>query len=176
MRRGNCLVDARVSLSRKGHSRPGPPDQTKEVMMTCSVPRTSAIAFGVAAFVSLSTLSAALADSSAEPAPTPNAPARVATPTPTTTAAATPSLGEPSPTPGWAEAGPNGGTSAQHPGARHRTRHYAYRTERRHDGNPVRSAATGVAGSVADLGSIAAYPVYCFPNYGSCSVRVPYRF
>ena len=42
--------------------------------MTNSVPRTSAIALGVAAFVSLSTLSAARADSSAEPAPTPSAP------------------------------------------------------------------------------------------------------
>ena len=42
--------------------------------------------------------------------------------------------------------------------------------------NPVATAATGVAGGVADLGSIAAYPFYCFPNYGSCSVRVPYRY
>jgi hypothetical protein len=33
-----------------------------------------------------------------------------------------------------------------------------------------------VVGGVADLGSIAAYPFYCFPNYDSCSVRVPYRF
>jgi hypothetical protein len=33
-----------------------------------------------------------------------------------------------------------------------------------------------MAGGVADLGSIAAYPFYCFPRYGSCSVRVPYRF
>jgi hypothetical protein len=144
--------------------------------MTYSVPRTSAIAFGVAAFVSLSTLSAAFADPTAEPAPTPSVPARVATPTPTTTAAATPSLSEPAPTPGWAEAGPNGGTVGQHPGARHTARHYAYRTERRDDGNPVRSAANGVGRSVADLGSIAAYPFYCFPNYGSCSVKVPYRF
>ena len=36
-------------------------------MMTYSVPRTSAVALGVAAFVSLSALSAARADSSAEP-------------------------------------------------------------------------------------------------------------
>jgi len=146
--------------------------------MTYSVTRTSAIAFGVAAFVSLSPLSAALADSSAGPAPTPSAPARVATPTPTTstTASAAPSLAEPAPTPGWAEAGPNRDRVARHAGARHTTRHYAYRTERRYDGNPVRSAATRVAGSVVDLGSIAAYPFYCFPNYGACSVRVPYRF
>ena len=37
--------------------------------------------------------------------------------------------------------------------------------------NPVAVAATGVAGGVADLGSLAAYPFYCFPNYGSCSVH-----
>ena len=47
---------------------------------------------------------------------------------------------------------------------------------RRYSDNPVATAATGVAGGVADLGSIAAYPFYCFPNYGSCSVRVPYRY
>jgi hypothetical protein len=52
-------------------------------------------------------------------------------------------------------------------------RHAAYRNRRRAYGaNPVRAAATGMA----DLGSIAAYPIYCFPNYGSCSVRVPDRF
>jgi hypothetical protein len=144
-------------------------------MMTYSVPRTSAIALGVAAFVSLSTLSAARADSSAEPAPTPSAPVTAQTPAPATIAAA-PSLSEPAPTPGWAEAGPTGATVAQHPGARHYTRHYAERNGRRYGGNPVTTAATGVAGGVADLGSIAAYPFYCFPNYGSCSVRVPYRF
>ena len=142
--------------------------------MTNSVPRTSAIALGVAAFVSLSTLSAARADSSAEPAPTPSAPVTAQTPAPATIAAP-PSLSEPAPTPGWAEAGPTGTTVAQHPGARHHTRHYE-RNARRYGGNPVMTAATDVAGGVADLGSIAAYPFYCFPNYGSCSVRVPYRF
>ena len=40
--------------------------------MTYSVPRTSAVAFGVAALVSLSALSAARADSASEPAPTPS--------------------------------------------------------------------------------------------------------
>jgi glucose/arabinose dehydrogenase len=150
-------------------------DQKKEVMMTCRVPRTSATALGVAAFVSLSSLSAARADSSAEPAPTPSVTAQ--TPEPTTAAA--PSLSEPAPTPGWAEAGPNGAIVAQHPTVRHYTRHYAQRNAHRYDrygGNPVATAATGVAGGVADLGSIAAYPFYCFPNYGSCSVRVPYRY
>ena len=33
------------------------------------------------------------------------------------------------------------------------------------------TAANGVVGGVADLGSIAAYPIYCFPNYGSCPVH-----
>ena len=37
-------------------------------------------------------------------------------------------------------------------------------------------AAIGMASGVAALGSLAAYPFYCFPNYGSCSVRVPYRY
>jgi hypothetical protein len=147
--------------------------------MTRTVSQASALALGVAAFISLSPLSGAFADPSAEPAPTPSAPARVVTPTPTTTAASAPSLNEPSPTPGWAEAGPNGGSVGQHAGARH-ARHYAYRNGNRYryryDANPVRTAATGVAGGVADLGSIAAYPFYCFPNYGSCSVKVPYRF
>jgi hypothetical protein len=144
--------------------------------MTRAISRMSAIALGVAAVVSLSPLSVAFATDSSEPAPTPSPPARVVTSAPATTTAAAPSMSEPSPTPGWAEAGPNGGTSAQHPVARHRTHHYAYRTERRYDGNPVRSVAMGAAGGAADLGSIAAYPFYCFPNYGSCSVRVPYRF
>jgi len=145
--------------------------------MTRTVSQASAIALGVAAFISLSPLSGAFADSSAEPAPTPSAPARVVTPTPTATVASAPSLSEPSPTPGWAEAGPNGASVGKHAGARH-ARHYAYRNGNRYgyDGNPVRTAATGVAGGVADLGSIAAYPFYCFPNYGSCSVKMPYRF
>ena len=68
-----------------------------------SVPRTSTIAFGVAALVSLSALSAARADSASEPAPTPSTtapahPTSASTPAPTTTAAA-PSLNEPAPTP-----------------------------------------------------------------------------
>jgi hypothetical protein len=130
--------------------------------MTHSIPRTSAIALGVAALVSLSPLSARADDTSAP-------------------AAATPSLAEPAPTPAWAESGPQGPTAAQRPAARsharHYARHYAARTGRRYSSdNPVAIAATGVVGGVADLGSIAAYPFYCFPDYGSCRVRVPYRF
>ena len=147
--------------------------------MTYSVPLTSALALGVAAFVSLSTLSAR-AESSAEPAPTPSAPVTAQTPAPTTTATA-PSLSEPASTPGWAESGPGGTTVAQHPSVRHYAhRHYAYRSGHRYyryyGDNPVATATVGVAGGVADLGSIAAYPFYCFPNYGACSVRVPYRY
>jgi hypothetical protein len=157
-------------------------------MMTYSAPRISAVAFSVAA-LSLASLSAARADSSAapasNPAPTssaapstaPTPPARPASPAPASTAAA-PSLAEPAPTPGWAEAGPGRTTVAQHPAVRsYAHRRYAYRNGRRYyHGNAVANAATGVAGGVADLGSIAAYPFYCFPNYGSCSVRVPYRY
>ena len=117
---------------------------------------------------------------SAEPAPTPSMtapahPTSAPTPAPTTTAAA-PSLNEPAPTPAWAESAPHGTTAAQNPSV-HRSahRHYAYRNERRSD-NPVATVAMGVAGGAADLGSVAAYPFYCFPNYGSCSVRVPYRY
>jgi hypothetical protein len=136
--------------------------------MTRTVSRASAIALGVAAFVSLSPLSAAFADSSTEPAPTPS-------PAPASSAAA-PSLSEPAPTPGWAESGPGGTTVAQHPVRHYAPHHYAYRSGHRYSDNPVATAATGVAGGLADLGSIAAYPFYCFPNYGSCSVRVPYRY
>jgi hypothetical protein len=146
--------------------------------MTYSVPSTSALAFGAAALISLSTLSAALADSSSEPAPTPSvtAPAHPSSAPAPTSSAAAPSLNEPAPTPGWAEAGPVGTKVAQHPAARHYAhRHYAY-GRRYYHGNPVATAATGVAVGVADLSSIAAYPFYCFPNYGSCSVRVPYRY
>jgi hypothetical protein len=148
--------------------------------MTYSVPRTSAIALSVAAFVSLSTLPAARADSSAEPAPTPSVtlpahPPSAPAPAPISSAAA-PSLNEPAPTPAWAESGSHGATVAQSRSVRRAAhRHYAYRNERRSD-NPVATVAMGVAGGAADLGSVAAYPFYCFPNYGSCSVRVPYRY
>ena len=131
--------------------------------MTRSIPRASALALGVAAFVSLSSLSAR-AEMSGAPA----------------SSAAAPSLAEPAPTPAWAESGP-GGPTAEHPTARlharHYARHYAARNARRYAyNNPVATVATGVVGGVADLGSIAAYPFYCFPNYGACSMRVPYRF
>lgn len=148
--------------------------------MTYSVPRNSALAFGVAALVSLSALSAARADSATEPAPTPSMtlpahPPSVPAPAPMSSAAA-PSLNEPAPTPSWAESGSHRTTVAQNSAVRHSAHHhYAYRNERRSD-NPVATVAMGVAGGAADLGSVAAYPFYCFPNYGSCSVRVPYRY
>ena len=126
--------------------------------MTHSIPRTSAIALSVAALVSLSPLSADTRGAHRTEAGAP----------------------QPAPTP-WAESGPGGPTVAQHPAMRH-YRHPA--TTHSADTGiattiatiPVATAATGVAGGVADLGSIAAYPFYCFPNYGSCSVRVPYRY
>jgi hypothetical protein len=40
--------------------------------------------------------------------------------------------------------------------------------------NPVAAVVRGVFGGVADLGSIAAYPVYCFPHYGGCRPFLPY--
>ena len=147
--------------------------------MTYSVPGSSALAFGVAALVSLSTLSAARADSASEPAPTPSVtlpahPPSAPAPAPMSSAAA-PSLNEPAPTPAWAESGSHRTTVAQNTSVRRAHRHYAYRDERRSD-NLVATVAMGVAGGAADLGSVAAYPFYCFPNYGSCSVRVPYRY
>lgn len=153
--------------------------------MTHNIARTSAIALGMAAFVSLSPLSArADTPAGSNPAPASSATAPSTAPTPPARPASTasaPSLSEPATTPGWAEAGPHGPTVAQQNGARrypHRyARHYAWRSGHRdYRANPVATAATGMAGGVADLGSIAAYPFYCFPNYGSCSVRVPYRF
>jgi hypothetical protein len=133
----------------------------REVSMTHSVLRVSAIALGAAAFAALSPLPTALAD----------------------TGSAAPSLSEPAPTPGWAETGPAStgtvATAVRHPVryAHHYRRHYAWRNGRRYayyDHNPVTAAATGVVGGVADLGSLAAYPFYCFPNYGSCPVYWPY--
>ena len=143
--------------------------------MTRSISQISAIALGVAALVSLSPLSMARADPPATP--TSSAPTPAPSPAPAPSAAA-PSLSEPAPTPAWAESRPTGTTGAQHAAVRRYThRHYAYRNGHRYySDNPVAATATGVAGGVADLGSIAAYPFYCFPNYGSCSVRVPYRY
>ena len=144
--------------------------------MTDSVLRVSAIALGAAAFISFSPLSAASADTSAEPAPTPSVSAPASTGA--SPAAAAPSLSEPAPTPGWAEAPSSGATAAQRPNVRHYahryTRRYAWRNGHRYvtyGDNPVAVTATGVAGGVADLGSLAAYPFYCFPNYGSCPVH-----
>ena len=127
--------------------------------MTRSIPRVSIVALSVATFVSSLSLCAARADTSALGAPAPfgaTAPA------------------EPAPKPEfWVESGPDEAMVAQRPAAHHHARRHAWR--HRYD-NPMAAAATGVAGGLADLGSLAAYPFYCFPSYGSCSVRVPYRF
>ena len=124
--------------------------------MTHSGLRVSTAALGVAAFVSFP-LSTVRADT----------PPSAATPSPTVEM--------------WMESGPDEATVAQHLAVRHHVRHYAryyaWRDGRRaYTDNPVAAAATGLAGGVADLASLAAYPFYCFPNYGSCSVRRPYRF
>jgi hypothetical protein len=154
--------------------------------MTHGALHVSAIALGVAAFVSISPLSTASADSStpsgatpslSEPAPTPSLATSPPSGTTPTQSGATPSLSEPVPTPSLA-------TAPQRPShitvghyARHT--HYAWRNGHRYayysyDRNPVAAAATGVVGGMADLGSIAAYPFYCFPRYGSCHVYRPY--
>ena len=64
-----------------------------------------------------------------------------------------------------------------HASVRRYANHYPYHS--RHYGtaygrNPVAAVVRGVFGGVADLGSLAAYPVYCFPHYGRCHVFVPY--
>jgi hypothetical protein len=171
--------------------------------MTHGALRVSAIALGAAAFVSLSALSTASAQSSSPgeqsstpsaqspppsgetsaPSGTASAPAgATSTPSgqasePTGTASTKPSLSEPAPTPGWAEAGPQGVHRPVHHYAHHYYRHYAWRNGRRYvyySNNPVAYAATGVVGGLADVGSLAAYPIYCFPRYGSCPVYWPY--
>ena len=183
----------------------------------------SAIALGVAAFVCVSPLSAALADapttsgaivepdgsasalhaatpSLAEPNPTPlwadlggpvppNAMASRQSATAPTQSAAAPPLNAPAPPPRLAESSPaatapaaGAATEGQRPShayAHHVLRHphYAWRNGHRyyrHEGNPVVAVARGVVGGVADVGAIAAYPIYCFPDYGSCRVRRPY--
>ena len=107
----------------------------KEFAMTHGALHVSAIALGAAAFLAMSPLSTASADSPASsasvsapsgaalpstaPAPAPsgeNATGSVAASTPSAPApapsASTPSLAEPAPTPGWAEAPPTRGENA----------------------------------------------------------------
>jgi hypothetical protein len=122
--------------------------------------------------------------------PAPMPPSSTSQATTPATSPAKPSLAEPATTPGWAEAGPKRGAGKRmevrrptHVYARrygpHEMRHYARRSEHgypplgyvRYENNPVATATRGVVDGVADLGSIAAYPVYCFPDYGSCPLR-----
>ena len=123
----------------------------------------SAIALGMAALVSFP-LSAAYAETAASAGPN-----------------ATPSLSEPATTSGWAESGPastGAAAATHHQRARVPVRHVVYRNHYRYvrsGSDFVADTANGIVGSVADLGSMAAYPIYCFPDYGSCSVRLPYR-
>jgi hypothetical protein len=111
--------------------------------------------------------------------PAPMPPSSTSHATTPATSAAKPSLAEPATTPGWAESGPTSGKTAEvrrpsHVYARHYLRHprrYVSRGYVRYENNPVATATRGVVDGVADLGSIAAYPVYCFPDYGSCPLR-----
>ena len=142
--------------------------------MTHSVVGGSAIALGLAAVVSLSTLTARSETSPAAPSATSGEAA-----SPVGAAATT---GNPA-TPGSEAVRPPARpyVHVTRPYVRHyahhytRHAHYAWRKGRRyayHD--PVAAGAAAVVGGVADLGSIAAYPVYCFPHYGSCPVYLPY--
>jgi hypothetical protein len=131
--------------------------------MTNNLAGTSALALGAAAFVSFFSLQAVRADTS----------------TPQPQSDASPSLSEPAPTPDWAEGGPaptdNGAALVHRPSLhRHTASRSGHRVVHSSD-NPLASAATGVVGGVADLGSVAVYPLYCFPNYGSCRLRLLYR-
>src|SRR5580704_5176798 len=90
--------------------------------MTHGALHVSAIALGVAAFVSISPLSTASADSSApsgatpslsEPAPTPSVTTSPSSGTASAPTAATPSLSEPAPTPSLATSPPSGTTPTQ---------------------------------------------------------------
>ena len=166
--------------------------------MTYGVLQVSAIALGMAAFVSLSPLSTARADMSAPSGTTP------------ATSGATPAPSPTPPTPGGAASNPSDGAESTSGGAastgnaaastgsevpavqppprpyvrhyaHHYTRHthYVWRNGHRYvyygyHHNPVAAGTTAVVDGIADLGSIAAYPIYCFPNYGSCPVYLPY--
>jgi hypothetical protein len=70
---------------------------------------------------------------------------------------------------------PKGATN--HASVRHYANHYTYNSHRygtAYGRNPFAAVVRGVFGGVADLGSLAAFPVYCFPHYGRCHVFVPY--
>ena len=146
--------------------------------MTYSVIRVSAIALGGACLVWLSPLSPSRADMSATSGPT-SAPSPAGAASTSGGAAST----------GNAAASAGSERPAVQPPSRPYVRHYAHHYARhtryvwrhghrhvyygyRH--NPVAAGATTVADGIADLGSIAAYPIYCFPNYGSCPVYLPY--
>jgi hypothetical protein len=161
--------------------------------MTHGALHVSAIAVGMAAFVSISPFSTASADSSAPSGAASATSGATSAPNGTapTPSEATPSLSEPAPTPSVATS-PNSAASPtpiaggwptppqrpSHTYARHYSRHphYAWRSGHRYryDRNPVAAATSGVVGGMADLGSLAAYPIYCFPRYGSCPVYLPY--
>jgi hypothetical protein len=139
--------------------------------MTHGALHVSAIALGVAAFVSILPLSTASADPPAPDAATPS----TAEPAPTPSLAASPCGATASAPDEAADSGPMPPERPSHIDGGHYARHYARNGHRHAYGrDPVRAAANGVVGTVADLGSIAAYPFYCFPRYGSCPFYRPY--
>ena len=143
------------------------PSNLREVVMTHSVIRMSAITLGVAALVSLTPLSAVRADMSAASGTT------SATGGAPSTGNAAASTGSETPT-----VQPPSRPNVRH-SAHHYARHYVSRHGHRYvrygyRHNSLEAGATAVAGGIADLGSVAAYPIYCFPNYGSCPIYLPY--
>jgi hypothetical protein len=70
------------------------------------------------------------------------------------------------------ETAPSSATATHHAHspARQHDRRYA-RDTRHHETAYGHNVPAGVFGGVAKLWSVAAYPVYCFPNYDTCRVR-----
>ena len=142
--------------------------------MTHSIIGVSAVALGLAAIVSLSA-------PTARPETSPAAPSATSGEA-TSPVGAAATAGNPATTGSEAVRPPaRPYVHAARPPARHyahrytRHAHHAWRSGRRYAyHNPVAAGAAAVVGGVADLGSIAAYPVYCFPHYGSCPVYLPY--
>lgn len=149
--------------------------------MTHRVLQVSAVAIGAAAFLSLSPLSPARADTPAASGMTSATSGAASAPSGAALAPAAPSSA-----PGGAASAASGATSPPIPPSRPTAaqwrphtyaRPYVHHQARlaRHYRHPsIPTAAARVAGELADLGSLAAYPLYCFPHYGSCPAYLPY--
>jgi hypothetical protein len=131
--------------------------------MTYSAIRVPAVALGAACLVWLSPLAPAHANMAATSGAT-SAPAQGAS-APSGAVAATPG----------ATSSPSGPAVVRRRAVGHH--HYVHhnaRYARYYRYHPIAAGAATVADGIADLGSIAAYPIYCFPNYGTCPVYLPY--